>query len=380
MPALKILVLAHDLTDATVHKRVAMLREGGAKVVVAGFRRAPDPVQNVGGCPATNLGQTHNGRFAQRIWSVFREAIFLPRHRELFANADVILARNLEMLALGVRGRNLCRPAPILVYECLDIHRLLLGCGPIGFLLRTIEGWLTRRVSALVTSSPTFISHYFNTLSNARLPIKLVENKCLETREDSSPQVRQPGPPWTIGWFGVIRCQKSLRILKNLVQQCQGNVEVIIRGRPAFDQFEDFHKTVSETPGLRFLGPYKSPDDMASLYQNVHFTWTIDKFEEGMNSSWLLPNRLYEGGIFGAVPLAEKAVETGRFLKRLGIGVTLGEPLDLALASFFNELSTVQYKSLEENVSRVPPSTWIHDKKECEEFVSWLSSFKRETA
>jgi succinoglycan biosynthesis protein ExoL len=176
----KILLLAHDLSDAAVHRRAVMLRMGGASVMVAGFRRTPEPTESVAGCPSVDWGRTYNERFFQRIFSIMRQTAFLGWHRALFADADVIIARNLEMLALGVRGRSLCRPAPVLVYECLDIHRLLLRRDFIGAALRWLEGWLSRRASALITSSPAFVSGYFNTLSQVRLPVRVVENKMLD--------------------------------------------------------------------------------------------------------------------------------------------------------------------------------------------------------
>ncbi|MDP9128547.1 MAG: glycosyl transferase family 1 [Pseudomonadota bacterium] len=373
--ALKILVLAHDLGDAAVARRVAMLREGGAAVTIAGFRRSAEPIQLVAGCPAVDFGQTYNAGFAQRIWAVMREVSLLARHRALFAAADIIVARNLEMLAIAVRGRSLCKPKPSLIYESLDIHRLLLRQDLIGAALRELEGRLAQHASALLTSSPAFISHYFSGLSKIRLPIRLVENKVLDQGGALGEAVEPPrreGPVWTIGWFGVIRCRKSLEILSDLVRQSAGTVEVIIRGRPALDQFEDFHKSTTSVPGLRFLGPYKNPDDLAEMYRSVHFTWAIDMFEEGLNSSWLLPNRLYEGGLYGSVPIAIDSVETGRFLRRLGIGVTLAEPLGEALSQFFKALTPQQYQKLEQTLTLLPRTTWVYGSEDCKALVHYL--------
>ena len=81
------------------------------------------------------------------------------------------------MLAIGVRGKSLCHPKPSLVYECLDIHRLLLKNDVIGKTLRKLEGWLSKRANALITSSPAFIQQYFEKRSQVRLPTYLVENK-----------------------------------------------------------------------------------------------------------------------------------------------------------------------------------------------------------
>jgi hypothetical protein len=123
----KILLLAHDLSDAAIKRRIEMLRAGGALITVAGFRRGDEPIHNIAGSRAIDFGRTYNVRFVQRCLSVLRESFLLARHKSLFTDADIIIARNLEMLAIGVRGRSLCKAKPLLIYECLDIHRLIVG-------------------------------------------------------------------------------------------------------------------------------------------------------------------------------------------------------------------------------------------------------------
>jgi succinoglycan biosynthesis protein ExoL len=287
------------------------------------------------------------------------------------------------MLALAVRGRSLCRLAPVVVYECLDIHRLLLRRDFIGAALRRLEGWFSWRASALFTSSPAFVSGYFKALSEVRLPVRQVENKMADlgggTAISRYVGGRPPGPPWVIGWFGMIRCRKSLDILIDLARRSEGKIEVVIRGRPDLNQFEDFHKSVSEARGVRFLGPYGSPGDLAAMYHSVHFNWAVDMFEEGLNSSWLLPNRLYEGGAFACVPIAVETVEAGRFLERMDIGVRLKEPLALSLAEFFAELTPDHYRALEDAARAVPRSTWVCDKRDCEALVEYMDSLRLKT-
>ncbi len=376
--ALKILLLAHDLSDPAIHRRAVMLREGGAAVTVAGFRRTPDEIAEVAGCPAVNLGRTYNAGFAQRILSVLREIALLDRHRSLFADTDIIIGRNLEMLAVGVRGLSMSKPSTALVYESLDIHRLLLRGDIMGRTLRWLEGKLAKHASALLTSSPAFISNYFQKLSNVKLPIKLVENKVLDFQAQNlrSARPRPSGRPWIIGWFGIIRCRKSLQILKDMIRQSDGKVEVVIRGRPAPDQFSDFEKEIAGIQGLKFLGPYKYPDDLAAIYGGVHFSWAIDMFEEGLNSSWLLPNRLYEGGLYNTVPIAIASVESGRFLQNLGIGVAIDGPLTQSLTAFFHNLTPENYQALVQAATNVPRSAWACDKNDCETLVNYLRSLK----
>jgi hypothetical protein len=169
----------------------------------------------------------------------------------------------------------------------------------------------------------------------------------------------------------VIRCQKSLDLLTGLVQARPGEMEVVIRGRPALDQFRDFHNQVAATPGLRFEGAY-TPDDLPSLYGEVHFTWAIDYFEEGQNSSWLLPNRLYEGGRFGVVPIALRDVETGAWLAGRGAGVLLDNPV-VDLVRFFDRLTPSAYEVLHAQSSALPMSDLRFDRADCQALVAQLA-------
>ena len=370
MAGFTILYLVHDVFDPAVARRAAMLRDGGATVMIAGFRRENSAMPDT-----IDFGLTQNGKFLQRIAAVLKQVILLRRHRQVFAKADVILARNLEMLAIGARGRSLCDNKSVLVYECLDIHRLMLNQGVVGKILRRLEGWLARKASALIVSSPAFVENYFEKQSHVRLPIRLVENK-LYTVGNVVRQARTAGPPWRIGWFGALRCKESLEVLADLARHSQGKVEVVLRGRPAYDQMPDFEKITTQTPGIKFLGAYKNPDDLVAIYNDVHFTWAIDRFEAGQNSSWLLPNRLYEGGAYASVPIAEKAVETGSFLDRLSIGVMLDHPLKEKLKEFFGALTADKYRSLEMACTSVPLQTWVCDQDECVSLVQFLQDLR----
>ena len=146
------------------------------------------------------------------------------------------------------------------------------------------------------------------------------------------------GEAWKIGWFGALRCRKSLALLAAFTRRMDGRFEVVLRGRPAYSEFDDFDRLVAAEPHIRFAGPYRNPEDLAAIYGEVHFCWAIDFFEEGLNSRWLLPNRLYEGCRFGAVPIAMRSTETGRFLADRHLGLLLDDPSADALAALLGGL------------------------------------------
>ena len=174
-----ILYLVHDLSDAAVRRRITMLEAGGGRVTLAGFRRTAATVTRVGDVPAIDLGRTEDGAFWKRMLTVARTA---RRLSGMLGSAppDIILARNLEMLALVNFVPAQGCPRPRLVYESLDIHRLLLRKDPVGAALRGLERKLLRRASLIITSSPAFVREYFLRVQKVPQPIVLVENKVVE--------------------------------------------------------------------------------------------------------------------------------------------------------------------------------------------------------
>ncbi|TIS31354.1 MAG: glycosyltransferase family 4 protein, partial [Mesorhizobium sp.] len=211
---LHVLYLVHDISDPAVRRRIKMLRAGGAGITLAGFRRTSNPIAEIEGIKPVDLGPTRDGRFAQRIGAVAKAAMSIGTKFAGLARPDLIIARNLEMLALASRARRAFGASVPIVYECLDIHRLVLRNDLIGKTLRGAERHLARDVKLLVTSSPAFVANYFKPFGQIAAPVELIENKYFDTmpvpadhrREDDSPVA----PPWRIGWFGALRCRRSL--------------------------------------------------------------------------------------------------------------------------------------------------------------------------
>lgn len=366
--------LAHDLGDAAVHRRVAMLRAGGADVALAGLVRGAGKVPDTGVDRPLVLGRSEDARLARRVPQIARISLFgIRRMMRHFGRVDAVVARNLEMLAVAERLVRQMRPRPRLVYECLDIHRLLTSPGLAGRVLREIEQRLAPSVDLVVTSSPAFVENHLGQRALYRATL-LAENKVLNLNEKQAATAPTPsGSPWRIGWFGALRCRRSFEMLAALAERSAGRVEVVIRGRPSPAIFPDLPREAENRPHLRFEGPYRNPEDLARIYGEIHFSWCIDFYEEGANSAWLLPNRLYEGGFHGTVPIALERVETGRFLSRHGFGIRLGDsPMD-DLTALFRDMTQERYACEVEKVRRQPAHLWEADRQECVALVEAIA-------
>jgi succinoglycan biosynthesis protein ExoL len=375
---LNVLYLAHDMADAAIRRRVLTLKAGGATVTVAGFDRGSNVLADEPDVTTISLGQTADGRFVQRLGAVVAARMALKRRLAGIAEPDVIIARNLETLALAGGAASLFgREIPV-VYECLDIHRLLLDEGMKGRMMRAAQRAFGRRASLLITSSPAFVENFFKPLSGLDLPVMLLENKVLALKPElvsgpAMPRPPEPGKPWRIGWFGAIRCRRSLDMLTDFAARMDGKVEIVLRGRPAYGEFDDFGAQVAAAPHVEFHGAYRNPEDLAAIYRDVQFTWAIDFFEEGLNSSWLLPNRLYEGGLYGAVPIALAGTETGRFIGKRGIGLVRNQVTPETLEALFNEMTEARYAELFSRLAAVERSQWVTGPADCRALVSRLA-------
>ena len=382
---MRLVYLVHDLDDAAVRRRLRFLREGGANVCLIGFRRHRGDTMQLSG-EGISIGQTRNGRLLRRILSIAR-AVPLSRswHGEL-RQADVILSRSLEMLLLAVIVRSWSGATTPIVYECLDIHRLMTRLDLTGKFLRWIERRLLDVSSLLVVSSPRFIDSYFSKFHDRLPPWRLLENKPLSSEIPvahgvaGSPHPALQAPPWRIGWFGIIRCSRSLDLLAALVSTSGGRVDVDIRGRVAYDVIPEFDASVATVPGLVFSGAYDRTTDLAAIYGQVHFNWTIDFYEDGLNSAWLLPNRLYEGSLFGAIPLALRAVETGRWLAHNECGLLIDQPIEQTLPILFSTMTHAAYEAARHRVRTLDRAALLENAETATTFVSALGQLNRYTS
>ena len=350
----RIAYFAHDLVDASVHRRVRMLLDGGAEVLLFGYRRTPQPVPEVHGVPAIDLGQTHNSRLLSRALAILRERFVTKRYARSMRGVSAIVARNLDVLVIGSHALTCADPGVPLIYECLDIHGKMLGTELPSRALRSLEAFYLKKCAGLIVSSPGFMREYFERFQNARQPFLLVENKF------SGPvaAVTAPGPtpqaPWKIGWFGHLRCGKSLRMLVKLTDALAGKVEVVIRGKLRLDEGDQFEDSIRKSKYVTFGGPYRY-EEIPALYGEVHYCWAIDYSQEGSNSAWLLPNRIYEATANRAVAIALEEVETGRWLRAHQCGVLVRDPVE-DLIAFFGRLTGDAYLEQRQRVAAVPPA------------------------
>lgn len=333
----RVAFFGHDAADAAVRRRVQGLADDGFSVTGFMMRRrdtGPLDWDNV------DLGLTRDGAFLQRIRQIFRGARVAADARDKLAAADVIYARNLDMLACAFLAKRHAGLATPVIYESLDVHRLLCRKDLIGMLLRRLEGWLLGKSRALVVSSPAFLENHFERHYPGRYTPLIVENR-LAGGADYGPRSadgKGAGPRLRIGWVGNLRCRRSLDLLCRVADELGEQVEIHLHGVPARTEIPVFEPLIEARPNMSYHGRYRAPEDLSTIYAGLDVVWAGDFMEAGQNSVWLLPNRIYEGGYFCTPAIAPAGTETAAWLEQRKCGFTLPEPLEETLPSLIRDM------------------------------------------
>jgi succinoglycan biosynthesis protein ExoL len=353
----------HDVAEPANLRRVRQFLDDGIEVV--GFqKRRGDSAEAP--FPNYDLGKTADGAYLQRIWAIRTGIDAAIAHADVLASADLFYARNLDMLATAFGARDRLGLRTPVVYEALDVHRLLTRPDPIGLILRRIEHKYLKQTSGLVVSSPAYLRNYFEPRHRDAYFPTLLENRLaasaasLSRPTDLTP--RPAGAPLRLGWVGKMRCRRSLDILVALARRMGGDkLEIHLHGNVAETEIPDLAGRIAGVGNIYHHGRYKWPDDLAKIYGGLDVVWAGDFMEAGYNSLWLLPNRLYEGGFYGTPSIAPAGAETAKWSEDRAVGFSAAEPLAESLPLLVEDLLAHPEKILErrQRLLSLPLDTFV---------------------
>ena len=328
----------HDSADAANRRRAQAFQDDGIKITGYMMHRR-DPGQlnwtNI------DLGETRDSAFLQRIKSIFSGASIAAQDEERLRTADLIFARNLDMLALAFLTKRKLKLKTPVVYESLDVHRMLSRTDLFGRLFRSIEHTFLKRSRGLVVSSPGFVKNHFERYYSGDFKAYLIENR-LAAGADYGPRpeahVSDPSKPLQVGWVGMLRCKRSLDLLAKTADELGDRIHIHLHGIPARTEIPVFEPIIDARENMTYHGRYRSPEDLSEIYRKLDVVWAGDFMEAGHNSVWLLPNRIYEGGYYAVPSIAPEGTQTAAWIEGHNVGFSVAEPLEETLPRFVENL------------------------------------------
>lgn len=364
----RLVYFSHDRNDANVWQRCHDFAALGFELTNVSWHRDKTSPDGERPWHEIDLGRTMDAAYWHRAWSVARGAIVVLCHFQQIRGADLLVARNFEPSVLAMLARRLFNRKVPFAYECLDIHRFLTSRAGLGKACRLAERRVLDTADLLIVSSPDFVSRYFGPVHGYDGPVYLLENKMprfLAQRFAAPTMLRRPhaGPPWRIGWFGMLRDMESLGLLLRIAAMKPELVEVSIRGYPTEITEEELRRIVEPYPNVTYGGPYQKATELSSIYADVDLVWGIDLYDTGVNSDWLLPNRLYEAGFFGRPVIARADTAIGRFVADLQMGCVLAPPYDVACLELLGQLSGDHYAAIVRWMEELPRRRFVLDEE-----------------
>jgi succinoglycan biosynthesis protein ExoL len=134
-----------------------------------------------------------------------------------------------------------------------------------------------------------------------------------------------------------------------------------VRGYATAIDVSAFLSQVGTDPNIEFGGAYQYPDDLPAMHAGLHFVWGFDFSDATANSRWLLPNRLYESGLYHVPMLAAAGTETGRRLAESSTGAALevdATTLVEGVSEFFASLTPEMWHAWRGRILDQPRSTF----------------------
>lgn len=363
---LRMAYFGHNRRDTAFVRRIRGFIEAGVEVTTYTYRRDGEPAQPGPEWPNVDLGHVDHGRFYRRILLYFGSLRVIFGVRRSLADATVVYARNLDVFLfawLAAAIANIGRRRPVMIYECLDVHEALLGQGMKARLLRALERRVLARASLLVVSSPGFIDNFFVPTQGFSGPWHWIENK-LHFRDHVVPRPdahadQSDDQTLTVGWVGIIRCQKTLDLLVAVARAMPDRVRIRITGLVSYFLLPDFDQTIEPLDNVEFRGPYDWPLGLADAYRDTDLVWAQELTWSGGNSDWLIPNRVYEASYFGVPSLAIASTQTGRIVAERELGFVLHQPAADKLIEFLQHLSMDELRAARRRLLGMPEDQFV---------------------
>ncbi|MFI1772645.1 hypothetical protein [Thalassobellus citreus] len=336
-----------------------MLKKGGFNVRVAAFQRdyhqgrMPD-------CEVKILGKISHGKFLLRIFKIIYA---LPILRAEIKDCKIIYASGSDMAYMAVIASFGLRKK--IVLETGDIRKIQVKSGIKGFFIRKIDAFFLSRCSLLIATAKGFVDEYYRKWLKTNVPSLILENK-LEHNYFAN-TIKPNNNKITIGYFGLLRCHWSWQVLKKLAQENSDKIEIIVAGYPinSIDLFTES----KEINSINYLGEYKSPEDLPSLYGKVDIVWACYPFPKKTewNWKWARTNRYYESLCYKKPMISlENSGDSASVMKyNLGKIIPLEKNIE-KVADILSNLNQEEIRTWTENVFKLPENIYVYSKEHIE--------------
>ena len=307
--------------DASVGRHfthVALSRKDIGPTTVAAFVRGGDSTYIDG--VDTVLGRLDRNILARL--PVYKKAI--DRLVDLVRAHDVLFVYTLDTFVFASLARVAAKKEIKLVYCLTDIRPGFLGSTSFSHITRNFLLYAFKQAEVVVVTSKYYVEDFARVFLGEE-PERWIE---IENRVDVNPVHHLPhtecrsdfSEQIVIGYFGLIRCQRSLDVLNAASLRAGGRLKILLRGIFTPDIRAD--EIITDNPWMSYQGTYRNPEDLSEIYGACDLIWACypyDADSEG-NHRWAKTNRFYESGYFRKPIVASYGTKDAEYVAANGLG------------------------------------------------------------
>ena len=324
-------------------KRIKMLQNEGFYVSGLAFER-PYHKGRMPTCNLKSLGRIENKKYVFRLIKFIKS---IPKIRTSIKQNDFVYTSGQDMAFLAfVSGLGLNKPIAMEVGDLVDLQ---LSQEFRGKIFRLFDRWLTSKMVLLVVISEGFINEYYKKWLGVNIPSLIIKNK-LEWEEKRFENINiQNNESLTsdnskkvirIGYFGLLRDFWSWQILSTLAEQYYKKFKIVFAGMPINPS--NLVDQISLKKNMTYLGEYKSPDGLASIYNQTDMIWACypEIKKDDWNLCWGRPNRFYESCYFGKPCFARLGSLFAKDVAQYNIGYIID---DVDIQKVVNQIGSISF-------------------------------------
>ena len=312
---MKMTFISNNWADAHQQTRLKALIKSGIYVDCVAVSRNYYPISSE--IEPHRIGKVDHASYTKRLRTYI---LLLYKLIKNFKSNQLIYVYGFDLALVVLIFKMVSRRKTGVIYEVPDIREILFSPDIRGKLIRYIEKLTIPKIDLIIATSPEFISEYFVKMRKISIPdFRIIENKIHKDQlpGDSKCQPQIVSTKIKIGYFGVLRCTASLNCLILLADKNQ--FEIILHGifMPATS---DFEKRISNLENIRYLGPYRVPEDLSKIYNEVDIVWASYPFSQNKfgNHLWARTNRFYESLFFHKPVILQKETADAKRAKTFG--------------------------------------------------------------
>lgn len=323
----EIIFFVMSLSQPRCIKRVVSFKQAGFRCIVYGYRRG---IYDVNDFPndieVHDLGQVKNRDYKNNFGQIRHDVMnIVSNHGKTLLYYSFGFAPSLFFALKGTHY----------IYECSDVWYAYPKFDRLRWAFNQIDKWIIKKSSITVMTSGGF-AEFFGVNDSEKvvvLPNRVSPFFCGIERHSTT-----TSNTIVFGFVGSIRYNNVFRFAE-IIGKNFPHYSFHFYGGAGRAQINRVQELVSLYPNVLYFGPFKSPEDLPKIYNNIDVVVACYD-NASLNEQIAEPNKLYESLFFCKPIIVSPNTYLAGRVKHFECGFVLDADDDQSVYSFVNSLSS----------------------------------------